>query len=257
MGMFLALISLILTGCSTEVIEAETLAGEMKNPNNPTGWSQSGTLRVRDSRNSGVGLQAEFPVLGNYTVQFNIAPVAYTTGGGIPSHSTARAEITWSVKGNFVRRVISVVDGSSITGTAEAVNVRLLDDSGPLPDPGEPRDYLGSIQVAYGTRGSNKQPPFLFVATTSVDPGMSTIVPIPNDVGANSVFVGVGSGLFEVLPDNSVQARLQRGATGNFFYDPRYYDWVPLIGDSGDVELFVAGTVVNPVTFTVVLGIDG
>jgi hypothetical protein len=215
-----------------------------------TGWSQGGRLIVGNP-NVAVSMQAQFPVLDNYTVLFNLNAITVPPG---TSRACARAQVSWRVAGNEARRLISVSDGTSITGTAEAVHVRLFDNT--LGAPG-PQEYAGSILIAKGTRGSNKQPPYLALNHATVIPGGNAVIAIPDDIGANSLFVSCGpSTLGTLVPDGSILVTV----VGNFgitSYDPRNYDWVPLDPGAKTIVLTVAAAAGTNVEFAPYLGIDG
>lgn len=219
------------------------------------GAAQSGKLMVGNP-NAFVYLQRKLPI-DNYTIQFNIAPPIDVTTS---ARAAARARIEWSVLGNSVVRLVSVSDGTSITGTAEAVSVKLFDATTPgfvfaVPE------YAGSIQVARGTRGANKQPPYLALEPRIVVAGNQGTLNIPADVGANSVFVvanvvatvAVGT----VIPPAAITVVQQGGVGVATVWDPRDHDWVPL--DPGALRLLfnVNASVPSSVRFTTYLGIDG
>lgn len=218
-----------------------------------SGWSQSGQLETGNP-NRAVNLQGKFPVIENYTVQFNLAtPV--TTG---VRKVAAQAELIWSVQGNSVRRLISVYDGTSITGSAQAVSVKLFDDTRVAP-PVPAITYDGSIQVSKGTRGSNKQPPYFALGNATVANGGSASFPIPDDIGAISLLVSVGpqSPGF-TIPPGFVIAEVIGSAIAQVRYDPRDYDWFPLNPGATIVTVRIAAAA--PATdydVNVFLGIDG
>lgn len=219
------------------------------------GWSASGILQMNNP-NRAVPLQAQFPNIENYTVQFNVVPP--TTAASVSASS--QAEVVWSIEGNPVRRLISVVDGTAITGMAEAVSVRLFDASAVLGT----LTYQASITVARGRRGTSKQPPYLFptpAASAIVAPGaLSPLIPIPDDSGVISIFTNVTNPDVAVagIPLEQTFVAQVNGAGGTIMaYEPRNFDWVPLA--PGAKFLVFGNRATSPVnaTFWATFGIDG
>lgn len=163
------------------------------------GWSQSGNIRVADP-NKKVTLQVNFPISDYYTVQFNVTPPNPQKIGPVPPNLSdlfdAEAIVTWSVEGNYVRRRITVGNGSVLSGTGQGCRVELYDALPPglvFPGPAPGPEYPGSIQIARGTRPTNAAPPQLNGGTFTVTPGSSVLVPVPNDAGATSVNIAVAA----------------------------------------------------------------
>jgi hypothetical protein len=150
-------LSLGLIGCTYDTYDtdqfysAEEVGAEMEKTG---GWSASGELVTGGGDGAGVNLQAVFPNAGNYTLQFSVQR-------GDTYIVRPTAEITWSVQGNSVNRLVSIGNGLSISGQAEGVSVRIYDSLTEnlgfdhwlgLP-------YLVSMQVVPGTRPNVGQPP--------------------------------------------------------------------------------------------------
>jgi hypothetical protein len=216
-------------------------------------WSQAGTLVP--GGNGQVNMQCPFEEFGNYTVQFNL------TGPPITPLSTlirkAEAHLTWSINGQSVSRRVNVVNGVSVTGTAESVIIKVLDAS--LLLDAHPRDpYLVSVQTTKGTRATVQQPPTLDTPAVSLDPGpvLSAAIPIPQDAGAISVFVTVTAA--SALEDEQVTV-LMRSPGGIVLreYSPLVNtEWVPI--PAGASEIRLRSGVLAPVTnWAVTFGIDG
>lgn len=230
-----------------------------------TGWSQSGKLICQNTpAGPSVSLQALFPEPETYTVQFDVSNAI--TAPGQPAQSTA-ADILWSVKGNTVRRRVSVVSGMSISGTAEAVQVRAYDTTfvgGEGGVAGEP--YTVTINLSKGLRAGQSQQPYytpqnLLPGAGSdtgqgvwrLAPGGTAAIPIPAQIGATSVHVVVGSQDGSAIPDNAAQ--VIQDFVG-IAYDPRIELWVPISQGVTQISL-KNNSVAQNYIFGVVLGIDG
>ena len=222
-----------------------------------TGWSQSGKLRP-GIVGPGVGLQAVFGEMGNYTVQLGLDD---TYEHQALEFTRARAEVLWSVKGNTIRRLVDCVSGTSVTGTAEAVAVKITDVSSFVG--AAAAEYLVSIEVAKGTRPSVERPPTLTAATFSGQSVMvagvgTTDVEVPQNAGVISVMVtvapdtiGTAVGAYDVLVNQVNQA-------GNTLrtYDPRQTDWVPLAPGCTTI-VFTQGAAAPATRWSAIFGIDG
>lgn len=152
------------------------------------GWSQSGNIQV-GNLDKKVTLQVNFPIADYYTVQFYISPPNLRKIPALGSDLfSAEAIVTWSVEGDYVRRRITVGNGSALSGAGQGCRVEIYDSLPPglvVAPPGP--NYLASVQIAKGTRPTGGVPPQLNGGTLDVAPGASTLVPVPNDAGATSV----------------------------------------------------------------------
>lgn len=162
----------------SQLVETQNVDG---NPNEvKTGWSASGTIFPNDP-NQDVHLQVDFDEPGTYTLQFNLE--VPPSGGGLFYDPVA--VINWKVEGNWSVRTISLSQGTSISGTAQGIRVKIYDQS-PVVGAGT-QEYLASVQVAPGLRPTNTVGPIY-------KPGLSVTVPAGNtysvsvddDIGAVS-----------------------------------------------------------------------
>jgi hypothetical protein len=178
------------------------------------GWSNSNkiTIPANQLSNDKLTLAADFAAIeaeGYYTIQFSILPISISSTGFVPR---ARAEIIWSVEGNSVRREIDVIAGSAISGTGQAVNVRIRDNS--LTDNAQlnPSSYLASVQVTPGCRPTwgGSTPPIRLADLDQNDAivsgneftvaaGTSVIRNIPKDAGVNTVYCQARSTTVPIL----------------------------------------------------------
>lgn len=157
---------------------------------NKKAWQQSGGLTGGNTDKS-VSLQADFTQApGYYTVQFALSNYP---AGEAPK---ATAEIVWAVEGASVRRKISIGQGTSISGTGQAVKVIVKDaDSDPF-------DYVVQIAVTPGSRPATGQPPMLvYDGYQTAAPNAQVTFPIEDNVGAISAEVTIApTNTLGVLP---------------------------------------------------------
>lgn len=216
------------------------------------GWSASGKLLTANTDKS-VTLQKIFPDTGNYTIQFG---TTLPTNTGIVVEIAA--EINWKVAGNQLRRLISVAQGTEITAPAQAVDVRVFDDtSANLPTAGT--EYGVTINIAKGTRFGG---PVILRgvpnggAVPVILPGGSDIVTIPQNAGVIAALVSCVSATNVAPP--AVTARItQFGGIGSdfFVYDPTVLTgFVPIVPGATNLvieNLSAADNIRRYVTFQI------
>lgn len=235
-----------------------------------TGWAQSGPLTSGDL-NKVIKLQCQFPVAGVYTVQFNLL------GATLDKYLNPVAEIVWSAAGNFVKRKVSVTNGVSITGVAEAVDVRVRDESVSVnvADPATPpspsnliQTYEGSIQVARGGRPSTQQPAIFYdtyvnsngqrlIGSKVIANGAASDIPIPRDIGIISVYI---SPLNAITPATGVATSTATFLTfGSIEQGSIPFDtWAPVPPNAAAIRYRVnALSPYGSVDFLTAWGIDG
>jgi hypothetical protein len=214
----------------------------------PMGWSVSGILGVGDSYDGPtnvlsvpprprrqVQLQCSFArQMQTHTIQFNGPDNdnLLIVGSGVRT----QAEILWAVQGNVVRRVVDVLDGTAVSGEAEAVAVNIYDYSNVATN----LTYQVAVTVTPGVRGNSQQAPTLRPLGTRASDGTvftygCNLVPanvvnyaVPPNVGAISALVqainnaGAASLLDPELivsclaPSGSALARYGYNLTGTF-----------------------------------------
>ncbi len=223
------------------------------------GWSQSGTL-VSENPDKEVSLQVNFPKAASYTVQFGInvpTPIQF---------HRVEAVITWTVNGNSATRRVNVANGTSVTGTGEACKVVIRDYS--ATSIGNPTEYVVSVQIAPGERGSNRQPPTLradngngvnIFTLPAVGMAAGTVtIPIPPDAGAISAFVAIwGGGPGAVIARGDIAIVQEDAAGGNIAVNDGLIstDWIPI--QAGAVALRLDSFNALAFGVSVVFGIDG
>jgi hypothetical protein len=136
-----------------------------KEMNPQSGWSQSGNLVCQNvaplpgSPPGGrvVKLQVCFPKCDVYTIQFDVSQSEQLAG---KVGQLVFADITWIVNGTSIRRSVSVVSGTTISGVGEALNVVAYDASQPGSECGVPGLVYGvTINVSPGLRAAQSQQP--------------------------------------------------------------------------------------------------
>lgn len=222
-----------------------------------TAWSASGEL-VNDSEQT-VLLQAVFQETGAYTVQFAINGKDLTNSF---SSRKTRATVTWKVEGNTVQRVIDVVNGTSISGTAQGVTVEVED----LSTGSDKTPYVVSVQVTKGTRPNVQQPPYQTVPRFTIEDGDTTPVDItiPQNDGVISVKIlmfpiFIGSEFPDDQPQFDYETIFFRGfssAAANFSTYLLQNTWIPV--PSGTTKLTILqGADGIGMAYTIFFGIDG
>jgi hypothetical protein len=148
------------------------------------GWAQSGTLVTH--QNSGLVKCAveKFDRCAVYTVQLGL-----NTGDSDGRPFQAQAEVTWSINGTPIRRVVSVSQGCSISGVTESVDVRMYDATPEFGEDQTPFQYVGLINVAPGPRAATTLPPFLRIFPAMMELQKNTDFTV--DVPENSGVIGV------------------------------------------------------------------
>lgn len=230
------------------------------------GWSTSGFITSQDGENSAVKLQAIFPKADNYSVQFSVG-----TGNGNLINPTA--EIVWSLEGNSVRRLVSVINGLTVTGMAQGASVRVYDavptNMGPM---GPQVTYPVGVQIAPGVRAAENQPPTLVISQAPEVPGANSMlfgqsilaagtnidVQLPIGAGIISAYCTVsGFGVPTVITEADIQVlHYNSGGFTLKSYDPRLLGFVPLGPDTTTIRIAnfsAAGIYLVSLTF----GIDG
>lgn len=170
----------------------------------PFGWSVGGALIVGENPfgllpgppRRQVQLQCRFDrQMQTHTIQFNGPDNnnLQVTGTGVRT----QAEILWSVEGNVVRRVVDVLDGTSVSGEAQGVAINIYDYSSVQTT----LTYQVACTVAPGVRGNSGQPPTLRPVglrasdgslspySVNLTPGNVVTYTVPPNVGAISAIV--------------------------------------------------------------------
>jgi hypothetical protein len=177
------------------------------------------------------------------------------------------ATVTWSLGGNRLTRLVSVYDGASISGIAEAVDVRVADQT--YPSPGDfQQQYFVTVLAAKGLRASTFQPPTYTTYTIDSTTGLTLlgsmqvsttdihkIVAIPQNAGIISVNI-TAHPLSGTLNEGEVWVSQERyDGQALSTYDPRGAGWMPINPGATQIEFHNAGT--ETISFGFIFGIDG
>lgn len=238
------------------------------------GWSSSFTLKNDGKSNGGgavdflAGRDSNQIPSKNYTVQFSVGQPKDSTGKITTDRINPVAEISWSVEGNTVRRVVSVTNGAAVTGVGQAVKIVVRDQT--FQQIATTVSYDVSITVAPGTRPSENQPatfnPTLATQTSTIDvaPGgipTGVIVPIPVNAGVISAFITVVPNDNSAIPENSAMViGLDAANVITRKYDPTNAGFVPILAQTVQLLLvnnLPAGPGVPTLNYAVTFGIDG
>jgi hypothetical protein len=243
---------LLLNACSVaQAEEIETMNDRAHARPPKFGWAQSGTMTPVNA-NSSVNLQKEFPVSGEYTVQFQVnGPDESNTATGT---RIVRASVTWAINGNPITRIIDVVNGTSISGISESVDVRVFDASqGTGLSP-----YTVIVTCSQGARPKTQQPPYLNAGNFSIAAAGGTISSkVPIGAGATCVFVTVvPSALDGAIPEFDALVSHNSGQGALKSYNPRIAEWVPLASGTTAIQL-QTGPASPATTWSITYGIDG
>jgi len=236
------------------------------------GWGQSGDLftggllvdavsgRIRGS-SRGVNLQDRIEHPQSITIQFNISK----------ADANCIARISSTVNGVEAIRQVNVIDGASVTLRGQAFSVVARDFTAPAISTDV--KYNVGILAAIGERAGYKQPPILAPLTfgttfagpfTSiiasqivVAPGATRFVQIPEDSGANSVYVTADPATVAAGYGFTVNHYTFAGAIRRRYNPLTWPDWVPIAPGAFAIGLENSAASPDNVSFAVTFGIDG
>jgi hypothetical protein len=237
------------------------------------GYRIGQTVRVDDS----TGINT-----GNFII-LNVAATTLTidTGGFVltpeaPGHivsltwysvNNPRASIKWSTEGGVIERVVSVLNGMTISGLGSHVSIRAelqYDPFGPVPI---------TVLVTRGTRPAQNQPPLIQLEPIIVQAGVVGIPGINDIPGYSDIPFGqslhIEGGAISVnafpwadaaFNPADAEVSFRNALTGetlrswNPFFNSE--DFIPIPPNCDSLRLFNYG-VVNPLYYSIVVGIDG
>jgi hypothetical protein len=215
----------------------------------------------------------------NYTgITTNIANLSVTAvnpipgSPGLPGASQPVdpvAIIQFTVQGNKVQRIISVSNGISISGPAEAIQVMVIDNTSyPLS---KGYTYQVSIQVTPGVRAAVNQPAILYwsyppvagnaqsTAVVLAPAGGDILVNVPVDAGVVSaciVAVGETGGATPFAQPQVVVIQLASAIQVAATFQPEPGRFIPLVSNCSVLQL-LNNDPTNSALVAVIWGIDG
>ncbi len=239
--------------------------GEMLGPNTPrpVGWSESGKLSTISAAGARTGkvisMQQLFPA-GEYTLQFDLQAPVPRPSNQVPA---ALATIEWACGGNTVTRQIVISSGTTISGIAEGVRVRIEDISVNAGGGAAAYEYDVRVTLARGLRASESMPLATPTRLDTVFVGINTDFNIPQNVGVNQVLVLAGHFLVaaaatDLTYKDLVVRQLTPGGTTAAEWKPLITGatWIPVV--PGAVKIRLICTRVNgQVDVTTLFGVDG
>lgn len=243
---------------------------------NKVGWSTEGKLISASATNprpqDAVHLQVDFgeEAAEYYTLQFSLTPPRFS--GENTADIRGKAEIRWSVEGNFVRRIISVWNGASISGVGQGVSIKITDDTYNPDGAATSFEYRASVQVTKGTRptlGGGQPPLYMpllsaFVGGVAQAADFNWLVPaatdlefsVPEDSGVNSIYIATRG--ISTVPVDPEQIQLTMFANGiEVWYGTlrncNRFETLP----PGVTFIRVRNATANDMRFTVMWGVEG
>jgi hypothetical protein len=236
------------------------------------GWSSGGKLEVGANvtgfgnvtgKSDAVGLAVNFKHPNTYTLQFFTDALQHPNPSGTAIQTLA--EIIWSVSGNSVRRLISLINGTALSGSGEGVTVKIYDWSANALVKSL---YSVGVLLAPGIRGNFSQPPYLEIDNdfvrgnpvfTTIAAAGSAIFQIPQNAGVNSVWFSVltNGGFVAIAPQNMqfIQRSPLGALTKGGDYEAITNKWWPVSPGAKDIRVF--NNTANSVDVTPSWGIEG
>lgn len=213
---------------------------------------------ITGNSNPVASLQANDLDPGQYTVQFEITqPPDATAPFGIIFY--VQALIKWKVYGQQLQRVITVVNGASITGVAEAVDVQLVDVTKDFTFVGLNNPYKVGATLSRGTRANVQQPAVLQEQKgVLLAHGVSVIFDMPSDAGVISRYITVVGVSGAINPTDVVAQDILPAPSSDASqnYPLIQTGWVPMSSGAQGVQI-VNNSSTESVLVNVFWGIDG
>jgi hypothetical protein len=224
-------------------------------PANPVNLEAAGPFRTN--------LQVENLDPGEYTVQFSVLNASPGAGGTLQVPAP-RAEVVWKVAGQQLRRLVSVVNGAGISGVAEAVHIKIQDQSGVFSSLIAGATYKVVGTLSRGTRATTMQPPTLISLPAQLiqtgSPSNPLILQVPQDAGVISTYIEVGQNIGgSPIPVGDVVAYFfdaggtVRGATFPLIQT----GWVPLPAGTFTVQVRTTQPAPDSIFVQPIWGIEG
>lgn len=178
---------------------------------------------------------------GVYTVQFSSIPQGTSALPQNDAPTITLAIVKWTVDGNDIQRIVTVANGVSLAGVGAGATIQVYDATdlaGSIsPDPFP--QYMVTVTISPGTRGSSVNPPVYFPAIKDPNTGVPSSgqltpisflanIPVPPNAGVISVQVTAGPVIFGVTPFLMVYQLAPDGTILKQYNALAYPEWVPL-----------------------------
>jgi hypothetical protein len=191
---------------------------------------------------------------GEYTIQFEVYPPE--DGKGFAAY----AIVSWKIDGQQITRKLTVFSGASISGVAEAVDVRIVDVSDIGRTSAPPLTYKVEATLAKGVRPTTMQPPTLNTRSAVIffnGPNSATYE-IPKNAGVISALV-LGSNVDNTVPPSTLELRASAvdafSTTLQSWFPIQNLGFIPLPGNATEVFLEYNGT--GQFVVNITWGIEG
>ncbi len=205
-----------------------------------------------------VRFQAKFAKVGMHTLQFSVLDPNLTN---LVNNEIVRAQalITWSLGGQNILRRVDCVNGLSISGEAQTVDVKITDRSAVTDVPNRLLlPYTVQVVAAEGTRPAEEQPPQYTGDTVLLGPLGGTAINVPE--GAISAWVFIAPqvlGPVLLAKDHIVRQTTRGGITLRAYSPLDYQGFVPLANGCTKLAFEQTGAQAANIQYFTAFGIDG
>jgi len=205
-----------------------------------------------------VRFQAKFAKAGMHTLQFSVLDPNLTN---LVNNEIIRAQalVTWSLAGQNILRRVDCVNGLSISGEAQSVDVKITDRSVLSVVPGRViAPYTVQVVAAEGTRPAEEQPPQFTGDTVTLGALGGTTINVPE--GAISAWVLIAPQVLgpTLLPKDHIVKQTTRGGVTLRAYSPLDYNgFVPLANGCTQLAFEQTALQAANVQYFTAFGIDG
>lgn len=205
-----------------------------------------------------VRFQTKFATPGMHTLQFSVLDPNLTN---LVNNEIIRAQalITWSLGGQNLLRRVDCVNGLSISGEAQSVDVKITDASVLANVPGRVLlPYTVQVVASQGTRPAEEQPPQFTGQTVLLGPLGGAAIDVPE--GAISAWVFIAPQVLGaiLIPSDHIVRQTTRGGITLRAYSPLQVNgFIPLA--NGCTRLTFEQSALQPanVQYFTAFGIDG
>lgn len=205
-----------------------------------------------------VRFQTKFATPGMHTLQFTVLDPNITN---LVNNEIIRAQalITWSLGGQNILRRVDCVNGLSISGEAQSVDVKVTDRSVLTNVPGRVLNpYTVQIVASQGTRPAEEQPPQFTGTTVLLGAGGGSAIDVPE--GAISAWVFIAPqvlGAILIPSDHIVRQTARSGITLRAYSPLQVNGFIPLANGCTRIAFEQSALQAANVQYFTAFGIDG